>query len=87
MLVVLIPVSREEPALQPEALERFAQLGITSVALVRDHGTAGLVLEGWAFDPTQAHEAVLEVVGRRDDVRMLEPFAQVAVTTARQGEV
>jgi len=46
MVVILFPVSDEEPRLQPAALEKLARLGITSVALLRDTSVAGLVLEG-----------------------------------------
>jgi hypothetical protein len=84
MVVVLYPTRGEEPALQPESLERLASLGITSVAIVRDETTVGFVLEGWAFDPARAWEAVLAVVGARDGVRTLEPLAQMAVLTPRE---
>jgi hypothetical protein len=45
LAVVLFPVSNEAVALQPAALDALARLGVTSVSLVRDDETAGLVLE------------------------------------------
>jgi hypothetical protein len=82
MAVVLFPVSSEVPALQPAALDAFARLGVTSVSLVRDEETAGLVLEGWAFDPARAHEAAGAVTGTGDGARTLRPLVQMAVSAA-----
>jgi hypothetical protein len=82
MVVVLIPVSDAEPTLQPAALAEFARLGVTSVGLVRDEQTAGLVLEGWAFDPARASEAAFAVAGTNDDVRTLQPLMQMAVSAS-----
>lgn len=84
MVVVLFPVSDEEPTLQPAALEEFARLGITSVSLVRDEQTMGLVLDGWAFDPARADEAACAVAGACDEVRTLHPLMQMAVSAARE---
>jgi hypothetical protein len=82
MVVVLFPVSDEEPALQPAALEALARLGVTSISLLRDQRTAGLVLEGWAFDRARASDAVRAAVGARQGVRTLEPLMQMAVSAA-----
>ena len=82
MAVVLFPVSNEVPALQPAALDALARLGVTSVSLVRDEETAGLVLEGWAFDPARAHEAAGAVTGTCDGARTLRPLVQMAVSSA-----
>ena len=79
MVLVLFPISDEEPAPQQGALAALARLGITSVSLLRDEHTAGLVLEGWAFDPARAEEAVRAAAGARKGIRMLEPIAQTAV--------
>jgi hypothetical protein len=80
MVVVLFPVSDEEPRLQPGALEQLARLGVTSVALLRDTSIAGLVLEGWAFDPNDAPRAASAVGGVREDLRLLQPLVQMAVS-------
>ena len=80
--VVLFPVSNEVPALPPAALHALARLGVTSVSLVRDDETAGLVLEGWAFDPARAHEAASAVTGTCDEARTLRPLVQMTVSSA-----
>jgi hypothetical protein len=82
MVLVLFPVSDEEPALQPAALATLARLGVTSVSLLRDEQTAGLVLEGWSLDPAQAGEAARAVAGAREDFRTLQPLVQMAVSPA-----
>lgn len=80
IVLVLFPVSDEEPALQPAALAVLARLGVTSVSLLRDEETAGLVLEGWALDPARADEAVRAAAGARDGVRILQPLMQMAIS-------
>ncbi len=82
MAVVLFPVSNEVPALPPAALHALARLGVTSVSLVRDDETAGLVLEGWAFDPARAHEAASAVTGTCHEARTLRPLVQMTVSSA-----
>ena len=82
MAVVLFPVWHEVPALQPSALRALARLGVTSVSLVGDDETAGLVLEGWAFDPARAHEAAGAVTGTSDEARTLRPLVQMTVSPA-----
>jgi hypothetical protein len=82
MVVILFPASDEEPRLRPAALEKLARLGITSVALLRDTSGAGLVLEGWAFDPRDAPQAASAVAGAHEGLRTLEPLAQMAVSAA-----
>jgi hypothetical protein len=82
MVLVLFPVSDEEPALQPAALAALARLGVTSVSLLRDEQTAGLVLEGWALDPARAGEAARAVAGAREGFRTLQALVQMAVSPA-----
>jgi hypothetical protein len=82
MVLVLFPVSDEEPALRPAALATLARLGVTSVSLLRDEQTAGLVLEGWALDPAQASEAAHAVASTRQGFRTLQPLVQMAVSRA-----
>ena len=86
MVLVLFPVSDQEPALQPAALERLAELGVTSVSLLRDEQTAGLVFEGWAFDPARAGEAAHAAAGARDGIRTLQPLMQMAVSATPAGK-
>jgi hypothetical protein len=40
------------------------------------------VLEGWAFDPRDAARATRSVAGVREGVRMLQPLAHMAVSSA-----
>ena len=82
MVVVLSPVSDEEPRLDSAAFEELARLGVTSIALLRDRSLAGLVLEGWAFDARDAQRAVRAVAGTREGVRTLQPLVQMAVSSA-----
>jgi hypothetical protein len=82
MVVVLFPISDDEPRLEPAGLEQLAKLGVTNVALLRDASGAGLVLEGWAFDGRDAQTAVRAVVGATERVRTLQPLVQMAVSSA-----
>ena len=84
MVVVLFEASEVDPALQPAALDELARLGVTSVSLVRDQSTAGLVLEGWAFDPRHAAEATCAVAHACNGVRTLHPLMQMAVSDMRR---
>jgi hypothetical protein len=83
MAVVLFPASNEVPTLQPATLAVLAGLGLTSVSLVRDDEMAGIVLEGWAFDPGRAHEAASAVTGGCAGARTLQMLAQMAVSSAQ----
>jgi hypothetical protein len=80
MVVLLFPVAHEEPALQPAALGGLARLGVTSVSLLRDEQTVGLVLEGWALDPATADEAARAAAVGRERIRALRPVMQVAIS-------
>jgi hypothetical protein len=86
MVVVLFPLSPEQPMLRPEALEQLARLGVTNVALLRDTAVAGLVLEGWAFDANDAPRAACAVAGAAAEPRVLEPLVQMAVSAATRKE-
>jgi ribonuclease HI len=82
MVAVLFPISGEEPKLETSALEELASLGITSVALLRDSSTAGLVLEGWAFDARDAERAARAVAGTSDGFQTLQPLVQMSVSAS-----
>jgi hypothetical protein len=82
MVVVLFPVLDEEAPLQPAALAALARLGVTSVSLLCDEQTMGLVLEGWAFDSARAGEAARAAAGAREGIRTLQPLMQMAVSAA-----
>jgi hypothetical protein len=81
MLVLLVPASETDPSLQPAAVSELARLSVTGIDLVRDQQTVGLVLEGWAFDPSRSADAVLAAVGcRRSRARTLQPLLHLAVS-------
>jgi hypothetical protein len=82
MVVVVFPISEAEPALEPAGLEELAKLGVTSVALVRDRSLAGVVLEGWAFNPRDTRRAVRAVAGASAGVRTLQPLVQMGISSA-----
>jgi len=82
MVVVLFPVEEAEPRLEPAGFQELAKLGVTSVALVRDSSVAGVVLEGWAFNPRDAQRAVRAVAGASEGVRTLQPLVQMGVSAA-----
>jgi hypothetical protein len=83
MMVVLVPASDAEPSLPPGAVVELGRLGVTSVAVVCDERTLGLVVEGWAFDPARSAEAVVAAVaGRRSQARTLHSLVQMAVSNA-----
>ena len=81
ILVVLAPASDAEPSLRPAAVSELARLGVTGVDVVRDDGTVGLVIEGWAFDPGRPTQAVLAALGCDSSrARTLQPLLHVAVS-------
>ena len=80
LVVLLVPGGPEQISLGAGSASALAELGVTSVALVRGAETVGLVLEGWAFDPGRAHEAA-RAVGA-PSARALTTVAQMAVSTA-----
>lgn len=87
MIVVLVPTAEAEPSLRPATVSKLARLGVTSVAMLRDERTLGLVVEGWAFDPKRSTEAVIEAIaGPTSSARTLLPLVEMAVSTARGGE-
>jgi hypothetical protein len=69
-----------EVAFGPESAERLAALGVSSVSLVRDEESVGVVLEGWAFDPAvSGADATAILAGANAAVRTLRPVMQLAV--------
>lgn len=82
MMVVLLDEANGEFCLRREFVDKLARLGVTSVALVRDEGTVGIVLEGWLFDPARSAGAAAEALGAASGVRTLHPLLHLAVSTA-----
>ncbi len=83
MLLVLLPAGTKT-CLRSDAFPTLARLGVTSVALVRDERSLGVVVEGWAFDPVGSAEAVIAAVsGRSRRARTLQPVVEM---TLAQGD-
>jgi hypothetical protein len=82
MVMMLFPVSDDEPRLEPAALEALARMGVTSVALLRDSSMTGLVLEGWTFDPLDAPRAAQVLKNTCEPVQTLQPLVHLAIPTA-----
>ena len=81
MTVLLLDGADGEFCLRQELVTHLARLGVTSVELVRDERTVGLVLEGWLFDPARSAEAA-EAVGASPAAQTLRPVMHVAVARA-----
>ena len=85
MMVVLVDSEPGVGAVDAAAAKRLADLGITSVSVVRDDAGIGVVLDGWAFDPLLAGEhAAAIIAGRRRPLRTLRPLLQTAVSSERR---
>ncbi len=81
-IAVLLVPGQQDVALNAGVLDRLGALGVTSVALLRDEQTVGLVVEGWAFDASRSAEAALAAVAPERDGRTLRPLVQMAVSAA-----
>ncbi len=85
MAIAMLIASRDaaEPIVGPEVAERLARLGISRISLLADRSEVGVVLEGWAFDPTHIGEAVLAMFPDGNaGVRILHEVELVAVAAA-----
>ena len=82
-LAVLLVEGQDVP-LDAAAIARLSELGITQVTLVRDGDTAGLVVQGWAFDSTHSAAAVGVVLGIEG--RSFQPLFELAVSPSSYGE-
>jgi hypothetical protein len=86
MALVMLVASGEagEPVVGPDTAERLRELGITRVSLLRDGKATGLVLEGWAFDPTRAGDATRAIFPGADArVRTFHEIERVDVSGSR----
>jgi hypothetical protein len=85
LLIVLIG-GATEVSLGPHGAARLADLGITSVALLKDEDALAFVLEGWAFDPVRSgSEAKAIVSGGNGAVRMLYQVMDMAISREATG--
>ena len=81
MMLVLLD-AKAEFSVRQDVVEKLATLGVTSIAVVRDSETVGVVLEGWLFDPARSAGAAASAVGATARARILHPVLQMAVSTA-----
>jgi hypothetical protein len=84
-MVVLLDEVNGEFSVRQGLVEKLAQLGVTSVALVRDERTVGIVLEGWLLDPARSAGEVAGVFGTASGARTLHPVLHLAVSNAAYG--
>jgi hypothetical protein len=82
MALLVARTAAGEPAVGLDVAERLAEFGISRMSLLRDRSSVGIVLEGWAFDPTQTGEVVrvLFPVGVAE-VRVFREVENVVVTS------
>jgi hypothetical protein len=80
LLIVLLG-GAIEVSLGPDGVARLADLGITSVALLKDEDAWAFVLEGWAFDPVRSgSEAKAIVSGGKGVARTLHQVMDMAIS-------
>ena len=60
----------------------LARLGVTRLGLVRGDGTIGVVVDGWAFDPSRHAEAASTFLSPEPPVGRLLPVAEIGVSSA-----
>lgn len=83
MLLILID-SSGEPSFGPDVVSSLAGLGVSSVGVLRDERSVGVLLEGWAFDPARSGDAAIRsLVHSPHAVRILRSIAHVGVTAHR----
>lgn len=83
LMVVMLPAGANA-RLDPDAVTDLARLGITSLAVVRDDRSVGVVVEGWGFDPIGSSDGVLfAICGSHRRARTLHPVMEMTLT---QGE-
>lgn len=82
MMVVLLDEANGDSCLRQDLVDKLARLGVTSVALVRDERTVGIVLEGWLFDPARSTGEIAAAFDAVPEARTLQPILHLAVSTA-----
>jgi hypothetical protein len=81
-MALLLCEPNTEPRISPALAGRLAPLGITGVTVLQDATLTGLVLEGWAFDPASASDAVNLLADEGIRTRLLLPTVALAVHAA-----
>ncbi len=62
-MVVLLDHANSEFCLHQQLAEKLAGLGVTSLTVVRNEQTVGIILEGRLFDPARCAAAAAAAVG------------------------
>ena len=81
-MVVLLDHANGEFCLHPQAAGTLARLGVTSLTVVRNDHTVGIILDGWLFDPARSAGAAAAAVGAPPGAPVLHPILQAAVSAA-----
>lgn len=79
MSMILI-LTDEPDALDSDSLIRLGDLGVSNVTLLEGASTAGILIQGWAFESASANEVVELLAGGGPGVRVLQPVMQVSVS-------
>ena len=58
MIVILMSGDAKDLSFDAQTLATVAELGITSLALLRDDDTLALVADGWAFDAAKSQQVI-----------------------------
>ena len=82
MVLLLDAADGDAPQLDEPALNALRRLGVTNIEVLRDDRTFGLVLEGWAFEPSRAGDAASAAVAGERPARTLQPIIHLAVTAS-----
>lgn len=80
IVLLVLDVADGSFVLGHQAGRELARLGVTRVAVMQDGATVGVLVEGWAFDPTSTTRAIdaLDALGGRP--RVLLPVLDVSVS-------
>ena len=84
-MVVLLDHATGEFCLRQHAAGTLAELGVTSIAVVGNDTTVGIILEGWLFDPARSAGAAAAAVGAPPGAPVLHPILHAAVAAAGDG--
>ena len=85
LMVVLLDDAESSFSVRERDVSALSELGVTSVAVVRDRAVVGVVLEGWLFDPDASGAVAAAALGATPRGRALHPVLQMAVSATNQG--
>lgn len=73
-------------SLDTDLIGALAEMGTTSVAVLRDERMVAVVVEGWALETERIKEAAV-VLAEGRPVRMFHPVARMTVVPSEGGRV